>query len=461
MKIAAQYSLSVVPLFLLLGLISCILMITSEREEIRWGLNQEASSLVIGISELLPRDEIGPWHAGTISPSSAPFRSALEQLLTFHQARSIRIYPWPDPLGQAVLTLGESSLSEPVVLNEMEKQRLLRGEVLVKDHLLSGSSSPHLTAWGALRNAKNQMVGILAVDTGAEVLVNYFQGLRSYILYVLTGILALGLAVSLFTSFIITREIRGLSQTAGAFAAGSYEADLQPGIIREINIAGSTFQTLGSVLKALQDKSKRELVQGEQLHSEGDLALVYSDLSFPLLDKKIAGVEIAGRRLGRHTVGDFWGAVEREDGGVAVLGRIAEGKDLNLAATAAAAAAFLLQSVPSQSLREVLQQAKTLFPLETCTVIGWTSGDLQWQCYQVERFQTVDSPRLAVRSDELLLATTLFPAIENGIRRFIQSFPFPSAKGILEELCLCLGEGETGSMLALHRLLLRNDHPGA
>jgi hypothetical protein len=262
-------------------------------------------------------------------------------------------------------------------------------------------------------------------------------------------------------SFLITREIRGLSKTAAAFASGNYDAFLRPGAIREINITGSTFQTLGSVLKAVQDKSKRELEQAEQSQSDKDLALTYSDISFNLVENEIAGVEIAGRRLDQRNVGDFWGAAAREGGGVAVLGRVAEGKDLNLATSAAAAATFLLQSSCSRTLLESLQEAMLLFPLDICTVIEWTSDAAQWQCHQVDHYQLVDPPHLAACSDEFLVATTLPPATESGVRKLLRIFPLRTSKAIVDELCRCLRESEMGSILALTRHPDRDDSLGA
>src|SRR5690242_6009637 len=90
MKIRSQNLLTSVPLFLFLAVTSSAMMYNAERREIKWGLQEEASSLAVAAAELIDGDRFRTEISrGTKSPYYNELLHVFDRLMKYDEAKRI------------------------------------------------------------------------------------------------------------------------------------------------------------------------------------------------------------------------------------------------------------------------------------------------------------------------------------------------------------------------------------
>jgi HAMP domain-containing protein len=261
-------------------------------------------------------------------------------------------------------------------------------------------------------------------------------------------LLAIGCAVSLGLSRLVSREIGRLTRAAHAFAAGEYDARVEPGPIEEVAVVGATFGIMGSVLRDTTARSAREMAQAERFNSESAIAEAFSDRFAPPVQDERGGVAVAIGRVGPPLHGHFGFACSTGDGHYACLGRVEAPRSFDAALAASSAAAVLTDGLASGARPEAcLARAADLFPLRACVLVYWKDSGgrvIGW----AHRAGGAPVP-LEMDISRARAFTTLDEQDDRRAVRFVERYACAAPARAVEEVRQLAGPGAAGGVLVI------------
>lgn len=366
MRFRTQMLLAFVPIFLLLGVSGETVGVLLDQHELRWGLNQEAGALAVAISEFLrdrPFTDPHPAAAGPIN-----WEESLRTILGRHQAR--RLYLLAADGRTVVRHFGAAApgAATPAVPAPVRRE-LTRAAWELSDFVHQGRETV-LRAYAPLRPAGGRLAGYLEVEIGAE---EYDRAIarsrRTVVAGSLLSALA-GLAVVGLVVFPVARGTRDLRATAGRAQAGHALAPPKSRFIQEIGDLGETFGTMGTLLNEAMDKTRRTLVENEQLRTARDLAEAFHRRFDPPVAGREGTVAYAARTVGPP--GGAFVGVRRLGDTLWLFAGIATGRDELQQAVAASAARRLLADALSRAAPEAaFDETAAIVPLTFWTCAAW------------------------------------------------------------------------------------------
>jgi len=380
MRFRTQILLAFVPMFVLLGAAGETVRAWLENRELRWGLEEEVSSLSVSIAEFL-RDRPLATKEGSAAPGSNArnWEVSLNDITRHSQARRIWLFGadgrkvvqgWSvAPVDQSPQAISKDCLSrlatEPWAMGPMTT----RGEETT------------VAAYARLRTARGETTGYLAVEIGAEEYVGALaQEKRKIITGTAVSLLA-GLVAMALLVVPVTRGARDLCTSADRAREGHPLAPPGSRFIRDIDELGETFRTMGTLQNEAMDKARRILVENEQLRAPADLAAAFNARFSPPSLTSLASVEIATRLTDGNSGGAFAGCRQIADIAWMFVGRIAAADELQQATFASAARHLLDDALTRLPPPAAFDEVSQFVPLADWECVAWPlngSGPLRW-----------------------------------------------------------------------------------
>jgi HAMP domain-containing protein len=437
MKVATQNLILVAPIFLLLSVITGLLLFVSERHEVRWGLESEA----LGLAQTI---------AGFTDPSVLPaggpaVQSRIDRIVKFGQARRIEVADLTAGRPRLVAEAGEAARG-PASLDAHTLERVIAGQSITRP---APGAADRLLAASPIRGRDDRVSGVVTVEIDITALATHRALVASQTAIISIVLLAVGGLVSLVLSRIISRELARLTRTAEAFAAGHYEAGFTPGVIDEVNVVGSTFGIMGSVLRDATDRSTREMLQLERFNTDRDLTECYADRFAAPISSTHGGFDVAADRLGAAAHGDFWFVTAAGHESFACLGCV-DGPSSLETLTVASAAGVVIQEALSGGVTpaDAMQRAAAIFPVHCAMVAAWRTGDRRVSIHRLDSAGALHHTSTDIARGQTAVMTTLDDGSNRKAVRYAAGFAFESPVVCVRELQRFLG-GAPGGVLAL------------
>lgn len=442
MRIGTQNLLLIVPLFLGVAVALGLLLYFSEPHELLWGQEQQASSYAIAIAEFASERETN-LHPSVYSPSTDDgLRRALDRILSSHRVKAVfqlspncKTIAWSYPAG-AVKTVPFATPGNLATL-------MSHDGVWTSDVLPTKPRGAVVQAYSSMQTPTGTPLGAIGVITDASSYLRETRQTQTGVALAAIGVLIVGLLVSIFVSSLISREVRSLSETAALIAGGNLDVQAPGGRIQEIEDLGGTFNTMSDVLKDVLSRTKRSLVEGEQLRTPAEMAESYIEMFRPPIAATMHGVRICSRAIGEGS-GMFWTAVETASGSCAALGRLTAEDEVATAIAASAAARYLTRRLIDDDPKQALTEAMQLFHADSLECLRFTGDKVEhWDA--VSGQPTVQSYPAASRSRWALHRVT--PDAGSIVDRYLSLFDGHAPDDLAGDIAAAMPADSDGAIL--------------
>lgn len=359
MRIGTQNFLLIVPLFLILAVVFGGLLYFEERQELLWGQQQEATSYAISIAEFA-HERATLAHTGVDSPASDPgMRGALDRILgdqhvktVFEIDPSTRAILWSYPKGAVI--------SAPSDLTPQLGALMASDGTWTSGVIRIGRTGAVMDGYSSLLGPDGSHYDALGVVTDASGYVQASHETLRRVVIAAIGVSVVGLLIAVLVSWLISREVGNLSQTAAVISGGNLNVQARPGLIVEIGDLGNTFNTMSDVLKDVLSRTRRSLIEGEQFRTHAELAASYAGMFRPPISEDIGAFRIVARSTGQD-FGLFWTAFESAGGSCLALGHLTAEDDVATVITASAATGYLQHRLTKADAAEAIKEVAELF----------------------------------------------------------------------------------------------------
>lgn len=381
MSLRQRILLSIPVLFLALGLGTGFLAYRAVINEVRWGLEEEASSLAVGVAEFI----------AAIPMDVESLASTLDRLIGFEQARAVSVVQRDGSLRLQTVDpdwaqwIDTEAWEPPAIIREAMDQGSARVhlEPLISVAAEDGvqlAPSTLLRVWGTNEKGDAVLVTIDASRLDASATSVFWRFGLAALGFTLLGTLGAGL-----TANYLAREMDALGSAASRLTEGDKGLQLRPAGVYEIREMANTLNTLGSLLQDTLSRGRTLLLRQSSNHDPQAAARHYRNSRWEahraaLPPAEVAGVRIVIQRLGTGEAGDFWGWVARESSapapaGVVWAGRLAGEPTLSLALLAEGIQKALLERLVAEDPLEVFAELRLHFSLESLDAAWWSSDD--------------------------------------------------------------------------------------
>lgn len=461
MRIRTQALLAILPLFVGLAAVIGVLSFSAARQEMIWGLEEEAKALSSTIAEFVDADAMGAATSPDdhLASLELPFR----RILAFEQAKHIVVL---DPGGEAIWSppAPDAALSflPPLALLRAEAEAASADAGAGVDAAAAWASEPYtlenntrvMMGFAPILTSAGTSVGSVAVVVDAARLPALGRAMPLNLLRLTAVALAIGTLAALLISALLTRRVRALSRAAVEVANGAYDREIQVGTIQEVSDLSNTFNTMTSVLKDVIDRTQRTLVEGEQFRTPRDLARTYSEEDGGDLEWEGDGMQVASSTSRGGHPGDFVGVLEL-DGAVAVyLGRLERRTPLAAAIAAAAARRAIHEPAPADRLEERFARTARLLDARIETA-SWSAGTAAPILRAVYPNAGLESVRPGPDEDGQTLLMHTFDASQGAaLKRWARIFAGLPPSEVVRNIAQNLDGESMGTLVAIGRLPL-------
>lgn len=280
MNVRARSLTGIVPMFLILGLATGLLVSYVNYKETYWGLSEEASGLAVATSEFIEPGLLKALaNEAAASAEKDRFMTSMGRLINSAHLQRMTITRASD--NAAILDIGPSAgqaLATPEQINSET------ATVIYVPH--KPNTPAVMQAFIRISSDANDGPAILMTQISAAPLTDLKDSFASQLLVYLLISLVSGTACALIVSSILIGSIRDLAQAAEKAANGDYNVQQERSCsIQEVKDLWNTFLTATSVLQGVVAGSRRQLLNMELLRTERDLvnALTESNPSPQLL----------------------------------------------------------------------------------------------------------------------------------------------------------------------------------
>lgn len=422
MKLRTQNTLAIVPVFAIIALVGGFFAFTGEREEIRWGMEEEAKTLAFGVAAYM---ESVPRYQG--EEGRERFLVHAKRLLKYGQAVRVALL---DADGKTLLA---DTAEEGTPFAMTAPRRALAVHRVHVGELYRTEEGGRVDAFARMMDARGKTLGFIGVVANMDHFAEEIDAnlKKTVVLFVL--VVLAGLGVSFFLSGVLARKIEELGAVAGSMSRGDYTRQAGGGLIAEIDDLGNTFNTLGSVLTEAVDRAKQSVLDEEQFRSDRELARTYHtafDLSIPVIS---GNLEVVCRLFPATESRTFFGVRKVENRIRFFAGRIDGPERLETAVTASAAFDYAYQRLPEASMEELSREVRELFPLAR-----WMIAETDGETALIHRWEkeTGDLPqeKAPIPPGAGKAFHSLGEANGRKVEIYLASYPELSLETILEDL---------------------------
>lgn len=444
MRFRTQMLLAFVPIFLLLGASGETVLALLEHREMRWGLEEEASSLAVALAEFLRDQPFVTPHPAASGPIN--WEESVGTILKRGQVRSLDLFAAD---GRTVVRHFGAPLpagAVPAVPARAAAQ--LAQQPWVLGDIAGLGPDARLTAYAALRGKDDAVAGYLGVQVGAAAYLGASALERRRIGYgagasLMAGLLAIGLVVLPVTRG--TRELR-----IAADRAQTGEALTPPGsrFIQETGDLGETFDTMSTLLGEAMDKTRQNLVENEQLRTSQDLAAAFHGQFNQPVRGRHGAVQFAAQVVGADPGGAFCTCRRIGDTLWAFTGLVEVNDKLQQAVVASAARGYLEDALTRMAPEAAVTEVAAVLPLTSWTCLAWPlegGAPRRW----TGKGRRLTAPSAAVEIAGPLCLHTFGPDWQRTIDTCLGGFDGLPAADIAENIRRLLGDAARGALIVL------------
>ncbi len=464
MKIRTQNLLTIVPIFMAMGIILGFLKYTSERQELLWGVEEEISSLALSIVEFMTFEDVKKaragqkilsisklekWNISSSKENSLGNGYNIKNLYLLILKRKEKI--------ELVNIINEKSLDN---ISQDQVDLLRVPETKQKAYNLSNikydsKGKAYLSAFVPLSFTIPSLGQLyLGIDTDIDYYDKHLEKLLLSIIYFIIGISFLGLLSTFFFSHLFTQRIKTLIQAAKKITLGYYGQPVQIGTIQEIGDLSNTFNTMSSILQEVLSKTQEELVVGERFLGEQDLTLQFQKLNFKPIDLNLGSISVSARFLGKQGKGDFYGSFEVQNKVYIVLGQLSDTEvDLHTSLTAFSAYSVfkkLLSSTNDSKLS--FSRGFELFDVNTLHCLCLDKESKNKEIIHTQWYKSkLTQQNHKLTADSTLIFNTLSPTADENIDMIVKTFSKVPVTNLMSRLEKSLSRQSYEGCIALIR----------
>jgi len=379
---------------------SVLLYLGEHREQLQ-GQQWEASGYAISIAEFV-RERAVDRNLAIDNPKDDPgLGRCLDKILADGRVKTVfAVNPQTHEL---LWSYPEGSLTAPPPdIPANLSSILIEDGVWISDVNRTGRRTANMEAYSSIIDKGGKMVAALGVVDDATAYVTESNKIVTEVAIAAIVIIVVGLIITIMVSFLISREVRSLSQTAALISGGNLDVQASPGHIQEIGDLGNTFNTMSDVLKDVLSRTKRSLIEGEQFRTHAELAASYAGMFRPSISEDVGGMRVAITAAGQD-FGLFWTAFETDGTVCIALGHLKGDDDVDTVIAASAATRYLKHRLSRQEAGATIGEIVDLFKPDF------------FECYCITA-GTVDHWTLAPVDDGT-------PSTSNALRPAVQSYP--------------------------------------
>lgn len=381
MKIRTQSLIVIPPLFLFLGVSTALVAMAAGVREVRWGLEEESSSLAITVAEFVPRGSFSA-NAEESEEELRYLRQSLDRLMAFGHALRITVF---DAGGSTVADVPAANWREaspedrvssavpptPNWTSRSEREVLLQAGRLVTPVTVAPNGGAFVTAYAPILDG-DLLIGTVAALVPADRLGFRSAELRTGFVGAGLIILAAGILATLLLSEYLRRGLRELARAAAVVSADHSDARVDIGGIREVEELSNTFNTMSSILRDYVERGRQALISADS-PSETDVTITtYRERTLPAVARRIGGRFVMARYLGGVQVGSFFGVAQTGERGFAFLGRVPGPSTLSTAVRAGTAARWLVGALEAKEpVQDPARRAAEMFGLSELSLLSW------------------------------------------------------------------------------------------
>lgn len=446
MTIRTQNLLVIPPIFLILGLTVGFLADRAAREEILWGLEEEAVALAVTVAEMVGGTTLDRLAEGSETAvervdgglSRMSRHGQIESVVLYSHLRDGPVLAWHRDTTAAAME--EAFWDEPV-----------RG---VREHAVLGSVGP----WGPYAEALVAAAPIYAAGGGADLrgaatvvidatrLSTLTGRLRRNFILLVGLITGLGVAAALFLSARIGHQVTELRRVGATVAAGEYRAPVQVSGVKEVQDLSNTLGTMASILADVFSRGRRALLVGDPFLLAQGVASAYrderqSDVGPP------EGFDVGFSAIGDPAPGSLHGWADAGRWVVFWAGRVGEGEALDRSIQAAAVNRALQHGLQRGPPDAVTAEIMDLFRF----------GSLQaaWFCRdgsEPDEVRCLAGNGQPLRQDDTLVLHSFPAGRMDALTGSLSLFRDLPAARAARELPLALPQDSSGVVLLIRRV---------
>lgn len=386
MKIRTQTIYAFVPLFLFVSGAVGALQYQISKNDMLWGLNEEAGALAVATAAHLDGERIEGFLRTDSTDSLADNELVLRRILSWGVAQKVSIYGSD---GKKALLLSETAIGNNPAIPPARHDSLLDGATqsaakgepyFVSPVLEEGKRGEHIVAYAPVFDARGSAAAFVEVLIDAGTYSQTLQNILVQSIWNSAALLLVGIALALLLARIINSKISQLTAGVKSLVTGSSQPLTGENSIQEIDDLANTFSTMKSILDDNAARLENIPVESRLSRKNTDIVETYNELVSGtrefrfLLEDHI--VEISGMLPDIGDYQNFYEVFGRGDALFIVLGKL-EKCDVDEAVRERSALQYLCHQElrNGNSPEQIFRKLSELFFLE------------RWRCAEIRRHQ--------------------------------------------------------------------------
>ncbi len=298
MKLYTQNTFAILPVFLGMILIMGGSKYLTQREEMIWGAKNEIASLAVSVAEFV-NPNVLPSLSGKGDNSTEiteRFQRSLQRVFDSGYLRHLGIYSGDG--AREIYSFGEKPLrpvfpmlkerySELITIIDETKPFLDSFDYAAMGDYLSGKNENEpdtMVALAPVSNGRGQLAAIVWVEKDVSEIAWRSRNIIVQMIFAGVLILIAGLVTATIVSGMVKRPIQGLTNALLASVGGQWNQQAETNRIREFQDFGNTYNTMISVLKEVEARLNRNLIQREFSFSKENVSCFFREVFFqPIL----------------------------------------------------------------------------------------------------------------------------------------------------------------------------------
>lgn len=323
MTILRQNIITIVPLFLVLGILYAIVSHSLQVKEFNWVLEQESAAVGSTIHDFIQHDFVTYFTVnenGQLDVTNQTVR-VFDRLITQPDVYAIIV---SDFNGNRLYERSEHPANHTVLdLLNFDLQKVRNQELSYSSELFSYSEPPILVVdtWVGPDNASEQGTIIRVIKSGSHY-ADIRSGMLRWLKIEIGAALVTGLILSLLLTLIIRRRITALHRQSEEYIKGNSLDSLAESPISEFNDLGSTLMIMMNVLHKNVDWYRKNIIKNEQVRSAKEIAANFKARTRNRYSETFQNRQIICDSIGNGSAGHFHAVVRRDNSRVIYTGSV-------------------------------------------------------------------------------------------------------------------------------------------
>jgi hypothetical protein len=448
MNIRLQSLITIVPIFIGVGMVSGWLRYSAEQKELAWGLRSEAEGYALSLRSAVVGE---PWKelVGQGGPQADAALKQIDRLLESGRVRRIVGIP-PDGskelFRRTIPSLSKRKMAlDANAVDSVRADQVWTGEI--------DTATPHqsfLRVFAPLKNEQGEVIGALGVETDTNEYVRRGESLLREVEIEAAGAVILGLLCAWIIAQVLRRRIRELEAMARKIRSAGPMPAAGPGMIRELTDLKDSLQTMSSIMSDIRGRARRELLEGERFLSEEDLNEVFQEESLETNRADMGGTQIVCCRSGARSENDFIELKTAGDLAYVVFGRVQGGGMFSESLRESCAAGrFSVDEICRQGIEAGYRSVRELFALEQWHCLAYRRNSDQVELWTARPGTDELERSMHALSDAHSLFHNLPKNAEERVRRYVRSFHKVAPFELERELASLIRREHHGSLVVI------------